>query len=349
MTQITAAQVKELRERTGAGMSDCKKALEATEGNIDAAAEKLRLDGAAKADKKAARTAAEGVIALARSDDAVALVELNSETDFVAKGEDFRALAREAAELALKHRPADVEALGQLSAGGETVDQKRRGLVAKIGENITLRRFEIVSKAGADLVTYVHPGDKIAVALAMDKGDAELAKDLAMHTAAMAPRYLSASEIPAEVIEAERKVIDATVAQEQADAKADADKYGAALKEMDGEKQDGTYAGLSDEGKKAWDEEYAAVKKKFGGGFKPKPAEILAKMVDGKVAKFKAELTLLGQPFVKAANGESVEKVLADKKASVARFVRFAVGEGIEKKKEDFAAEVAATQASLSA
>lgn len=349
MTQITAAQVKELRERTGAGMSDCKKALEATEGNIDAAAEKLRLDGAAKADKKAGRTAAEGVIALARSDDAVAMVELNSETDFVAKGEDFRALAREAAELALKHRPADVEALSQLSAGGETLDQKRRGLIAKIGENISLRRFEIVSKAGADLVTYVHPGDKIAVALAMDKGEAELAKDLAMHTAAMAPRYLNAGEIPAEVVEAERKVIDATVAQEQVDAKADSEKYALALKEMDAEKQNGVYDGLPAEDKKSWDDDYAAIKKKFGGGFKPKPAEILAKMVDGKVNKFKSELTLLGQPFVKATNGESVEKVLQDKKAAVARFVRFAVGEGIERKKEDFAAEVAATQKSFSA
>jgi len=349
MTQITAAQVKELRERTGAGMSDCKKALEATAGDLDAAVEKLRLDGAAKADKKASRTAAEGVIALARTADAVAMVELNSETDFVAKGEDFRALAREAAELALKHRPANVEALGQLSAGGETIDQKRRGLVAKIGENITLRRFEIVEKAGADLVTYVHPGDKIAVALAMDKGEAELAKDLAMHTAAMAPRYLNAGEIPADVVEAERKVIDATVAQEQADAKADSEKYASALKEMDAEKQNGVYDGLSADDKKSWDDDYAAIKKKFGGGFKPKSAEILAKMVDGKINKFKSELTLLGQPFVKATDGETVEKLLASKKAAVARFVRFAVGEGIEKKKEDFAAEVAATQASLSA
>jgi len=349
MTQITAAQVKELRERTGAGMSDCKKALEATAGDLDAAVEKLRLDGAAKADKKASRTAAEGVIALARSADAVAMVELNSETDFVAKGEDFRALAREAAELALKHRPANVEALGQLSAGGETVDQKRRGLIAKIGENITLRRFDIVEKAGADLVTYVHPGDKIAVALAMDKGEAELAKDLAMHTAAMAPRYLNAGEIPAEVIEAERKVIDATVAQEQADAKADSEKYASALKEMEAEKQNGVYDGLSADDKKSWDDDYAAIKKKFGGGFKPKSAEILAKMVDGKINKFKSELTLLGQPFVKATDGETVEKLLTSKKAAVARFVRFAVGEGIEKKKEDFAAEVAATQASLSA
>lgn len=303
MTQITAALVKELRERTGAGMTDCKKALEATAGDLNAAAEKLRMDGAAKADKKAARTAAEGVIALAKSADAVALVELNSETDFVAKGEDFRALAKEAAELALKHRPANVEALAQLSAGGETLDAKRRGLVAKIGENITLRRFDIVEKAGGELVTYIHPGDKIAVALAMAQGEGELAKDLAMHVAAMAPRFLDTAAVPAEALESERKVIQAQIDQEQADDVAD--------------------------------------------GKKPKPAEILAKMADGRLRKFTAEITLLGQPFVKNPD-ETVEKLLASKKAAVARFVRFAVGEGIEKKKEDFAAEVAATQASLS-
>jgi len=302
MTQITAAQVKELRERTGAGMSDCKKALEATAGDLDAAAEKLRMDGAAKADKKASRTAAEGVIGVARSADAVALVELNSETDFVAKGADFRSLAKEAAELALQHRPASIEALSQLSAGGETLDAKRRAMIAKIGENITLRRFELVAKAGGELVTYVHPGDKIAVALAMEKGEAELAKDLAMHVAAMAPRYLDSNAVPADALESERKVIAAQIAQEQ--------------------------------------EEEAAA------GKKPKPAEILAKMVDGKLRKFTSEITLLGQPFVKSSDGESVEKLLKAKAAAVARFVRFAVGEGIERQQTDFAAEVAAAEAS---
>lgn len=305
MTQITAALVKELRERTGAGMSDCKKALEATAGDVDAAAEKLRMEGAAKADKKASRTAAEGVIGVARSADAVALVELNSETDFVAKGEDFRALAREAAELALKHRPANVEALAQLSAGGETLDTQRRNLIARIGENITLRRFEIVAKAGADLVTYVHPGDKIAVAVAMDKGEAELAKDLAMHVAAMSPRYLDVASVPGDLVESEKKVIAALVAEENAQNVAD--------------------------------------------GKAPKSAEILAKQTEGKLRKFTSEITLLGQPFVKSTDGESVEKLLKSKNAAVARFVRFAVGEGIEKAKTDFAAEVAATQASLTA
>lgn len=298
MAAITAAQVKELRDRTGAGMSDCKKALEATGGDIEKAAEKLRMDGAAKADKKASRTAAEGVIGIATGPDAIALVEFNSETDFVAKGEDFRGLAKLAAELTLKHRPATVEALIALTDGGESLDLKRRNLVAKIGEKLELRRFEIVNKAGADLVTYIHPGDKIAVVVAMEKGDAELGRDLAMHIAAMSPRYLDASAVPADAIAAERKVIDAMIAQEEAEAAAD--------------------------------------------GKKPKPAEILAKMAEGKIRKFVSEITLLGQPFVKSTDGEPVEKLLKSKNAAVARFVRYAVGEGIEKAQTDFAAEVAA-------
>lgn len=347
MAQVTAAMVKELRERTGAGMSDCKKALDATEGNLDKAAEKLRMDGAAKADKKASRTAAEGVIAVATGVDAVALVELNSETDFVAKAEDFRSLAKAAAEAALQHRPATVEALSQIAVGGETLDARRRALIAKIGENMTIRRFTILPKASADLVTYIHPGDKVVVALAMEQGDAALAKDLAMHAAAMAPRYLSAAEISAEAVEAERKVIDAGVAQEQADAKAESDRLAGLMAEMEVEKTNGVYAGLEGEAKKNWDEDYASIKKKLGGGFKPKPAEILAKMVDGKINKFKSEITLLGQPFVKndaygMKSDDSIEKLLKAKGAVVKSFVRYAVGEGIEKAQTDFAAEVAA-------
>jgi elongation factor Ts len=270
-------------------MTDCKKALEATGGDLDKAAEKLRMDGAAKADKKAGRTAAEGVIGVASDAEAIALVELNSETDFVAKGEDFRGLAKLAAQLALKHRPATVEALAALSADGETLDTKRRNLVAKIGENLTLRRFEIVTSAGGPLVTYVHPGDKIAVAVAMGKGAAELGRDIAMHIAAMSPRYLDAAAVPADVLASERKVIEAQSA-EQAEGK---------------------------------------------------PPEIVAKMLDGKLRKFVAEITLLGQPFVKNPD-ETVEKLLKSKSASIARFVRFAVGEGIEKKQVDFASEVMA-------
>jgi len=301
-TPITAAQVKELRDRTGAGMIDCKKALEATAGDVDAAAEKLRIEGMTKADKKGSRQAAEGVIAVAIGDDAVALAEANSETDFVSKGEDFKALAETAAQLALKHRPANLEALLALKAGDQTLEEMRRGLVAKIGENITVRRFEVVPKAAGSIAHYLH-GSRIGVVVALEAGDAELAKDLAMHVAASQPRHLDAASVPGDIVAAEKKVIEAQVAQEQEDAKAAA----------------------AEEGKE----------------FRAKPADILAKMVDGKLRKFLAEITLLGQPFVKDPD-LTVEKLLKAKNAKVARFARLAVGEGIEKNKADFAAEVAA-------
>lgn len=301
-TPVTAAQVKELRDRTGAGMIDCKKALEAMGGDIDAAAEKLRIEGMAKADKKGSRTAAEGVIGIAIGPDAIALAEANSETDFVAKGDDFKALAETAAQLALKHRPKTLDELLALKVGEQTLEEMRRALVAKIGENLTVRRFEVVPAAAGAITHYLH-GSKIGVIVALEAGDIELAKDLAMHVAASSPRHLDAASVPGDVVEAEKKVIEAQVAQEQEDAKA-------AAAEM-------------------------------GKEFKPKPADILAKMVDGKVRKFLGEITLHGQPFVKDPD-QTVEKLLAAKKAKVARFVRLAVGEGIEKKKEDFAAEVAA-------
>jgi elongation factor Ts len=303
MPAVTASLIKELRDRTGAGMGDCKKALEAVEGDLDKAAEKLRMDGAAKADKKAGRTAAEGIIAVASNAEAIALVEVNSETDFVAKGEDFRSLARDAAELALRHRPESLEALVALKSGAQTLDERRRELVGKIGENLTIRRVDVVVSAGGPLVTYIHPGDKIAVAVALKSGSDDLGKDLAMHIAAMSPRAVDPASIPAEVVASERRIIEAQVAQEQAD-------------------------------------EVAA-------GKKPKPAEIVAKMMDGKIAKFLDEQTLIGQPFVKneaygLKTDAKVREVLAKEKAAVARFVRLAVGEGIEKKQTDFAAEVAA-------
>ncbi|MGB0218750.1 MAG: translation elongation factor Ts [Sinimarinibacterium flocculans] len=341
MAQITAALVKELRDRTGAGMGDCKKALEATGGDINAAVEKLRMDGAAKADKKASRTAAEGVLAFAVAADAVAVAELNCETDFVAKGDEFRDLAKRSAEAALKHRPANIEALVQIKDGAETLDETRRAMVGRIGENMTIRRFEVVAKAGGPLVTYMHPGDKIGVIVSMEAGDEVTGKDVAMHIAAMSPRFLDAASFSAEAIEAERRIIEATVAQEQAEAKAESEKLAGVLKEMDTEKQNGVYEGLSEEDRKRWDGDYATIKKKFGGGFKPKPAEILAKMIDGKVKKFIAENTLMGQTFVKSSD-QTVEQMLKEKGAKVARFVRFAVGEGIEKQQTDFAAEVMA-------
>lgn len=287
-TPITAALVKELRDRTGAGMGDCKKALEATGGDLDKAAEKLRIEGMAKADKKGARTAAEGIIAVASNDSAVALVEVNCETDFVAKGNDFKALGEVAAKLALANKPATVEALLALSEGGKTLEEMRREFVAKAGENTTIRRFEVVEKADGAIATYLH-GSRIGVVVALSAGDEELAKDIAMHVAASNPRYLDAAAVPAEIIDAERKIIEAQSAEQAAG----------------------------------------------------KPAEIVAKMLEGKVRKFLAEITLVGQPFVKDPD-QSVEKLLKSKSSGVARFVRLAVGEGIEKKQVDFAAEVAA-------
>lgn len=215
-TPVTAALVKELRDRTGAGMSDCKKALDATAGDVDAAAEKLRIEGMAKADKKGARTAAEGVIAVAVGEDAVALVEVNSETDFVSKGEDFKQLAQTAADLALKHRPATLDALLALKDGESTLEEQRRAFVAKSGENTTIRRFEVVAKAGGPIAHYLH-GTKIGVVVSLHAGELELAKDLAMHIAASSPRHLDPSSVPAEVIAAEKKIIEAQVAQEDAD------------------------------------------------------------------------------------------------------------------------------------
>lgn len=340
-TPVTAALVKELRDRTGAGMIDCKKALEATGGDVDSAAEKLRIEGMAKADKKGSRTAAEGVISIAIGADAIALVETNSETDFVSKGDDFKALGDAAAKAALAHRPATLaDLLALKNAEGQTIEEMRRSMVAKIGENITVRRFEVVQSASGALAHYMH-GTKIGVVVALSKGDTELAKDLAMHVAASQPRYIESTAVPAADIEAEKRVIEASIAQEQMDDKADSEKLAKVIAEMEKELEDGTFAKLSKEDQEAFNADLAKIRKSFGGGFKAKPAEILAKMADGKIRKFLAEITLMGQPFVKDPD-QTIEKLLKSKNAGVARFVRLAVGEGIEKKTMDFAAEVAA-------
>jgi elongation factor Ts len=204
---VTAETVRQLRERTGAGMMECKKALVETGGDLDAAAELMRKQGLAKADKKATRVAAEGVIAAARSADgrAAVLVEVNCETDFVARGDDFTGFAKEVAELALQSKPSDVEALLQLKmASGETVDERRRALIAKIGENIGVRRFERIESTG-ELGTYLH-GTRIGTLVAVEGGDATLAKDLAMHVAASNPAYFSAADVPADAVARERDI-----------------------------------------------------------------------------------------------------------------------------------------------
>jgi elongation factor Ts len=207
MTAITADLVRQLRERTGAGMMECKKALVETNGDLDTAAELMRKQGLAKADKKASRVAAEGVIATATSSDgkSAVLVEINCETDFVARGDDFAAFAKEVAQLALTGKPASVEALSELKlASGETIDEKRRALVAKIGEKISLRRFERVESPGL-LGSYLH-GTRIGTLVAIEGGDTQLAKDLAMHVAASNPAYLQSADVPAEAVAKERDI-----------------------------------------------------------------------------------------------------------------------------------------------
>lgn len=285
---ITADTVKRLRERTGAGMMECKKALVETGGDLDAAAELMRKQGLAKADKKAARIAAEGVIAIERSADglAAAMVEVNCETDFVAREQDFRAFSKSVAALAVTARPQTLEALLQEKLDGtETVEERRRSLVAKIGENIGVRRFAVLG-APQHLGAYTH-GTRIGALVAVKGGDAQLAHDLAMHVAASSPSYLSQREVPAEVIAKEREILT-----EQA----------------------------------------------RGEG---KPAEIVAKMVEGRLRKSLGEITLLGQPFVKDPD-TTVEKLLKGAGAQVTAFERFEVGAGIERKQEDFVAEVMA-------
>jgi elongation factor Ts len=286
MAEITAAMVKELRELTGLGMMECKKALEEAGGDLRKAEDLLRIKSGAKANKAAARVAAEGVIGAYLSPDAKlgALVEVNCETDFVAKNEDFLAFAKALAELVAKQSPADVRALSALSLGGETVEARRQALVQKIGENMSIRRF-VRLQSDAKLALYLH-GAKIGVLVELE-GDDETGKDIGMHIAFAKPQFMSRHEVAPEVLERERTVLTAR-AQESG-----------------------------------------------------KPAEIAAKMVEGGLNKFLADITLLGQPFVKD-DKLTVEKMLASRKAKLRGYRFFVVGEGIEKKGSDFAAEVMA-------
>jgi elongation factor Ts len=288
---VTAAMVKELRERTGAGMMECKKALVGSNGDMDAAIEFLRKSGLAQADKKAGRVAAEGKIALAMAEDGkqAVMVEVNCETDFVAKDGSFNAFADEVANNALKQAPSDVDALMATSIAGESVEQARQALIVKIGENIQVRRFVRESTDGT-FGAYVHNG-KIGVLVDISGGDQELARDLAMHVAALNPEFVSADDVPADVLAREKDILIA-----QAEAESIASK-------------------------------------------KPKPPEIIEKMVTGRLRKHLSGITLLGQPFVK--DGDiTVAKLLEQNSASVNGFDRLAVGEGIEKKVENFADEV---------
>jgi len=280
MAEITAALVKELRELTGLGMMECKKALAEAGGDLKKAEELLRIKSGAKASKAAGRIAAEGVIGAYLSPDAKlgSLVELNCETDFVAKNDDFLAYAQALAELVATKNPADLAAL----AAYPGVETQRQALVQKIGENITVRRFSQM-QTNARLVQYVH-GGRIGVLVDYEGAD-DAGRDVAMHISFSKPAYLTKAEVPAEVVERERGIL-------------------------------------------------AARAKESG-----KPAEIVAKMVEGGLNKFLAEQTLLGQPFIKD-DKQTVEKMLAAKKTKLHGYRFLVVGEGIEKKSTDFAAEV---------
>ena len=282
---VTAAMVKELRERTGAGMMECKKALVEADGNMETAVEILRKSGLAQANKKSARVAAEGKIVLSSSEDGsqFVMVEINCETDFVAKDENFNAFADAVARNALEMDGSDITELMETEIDGSTVEQARQVLVAKIGENVQVRRFVRVSSDDI-LGSYVH-GGRIGVCVEISGGDAELARDLAMHVAALSPEYISMDDVPEAVLNKEKSFLISQAA---------------------------------DSGK---------------------PPEIIEKMVTGRLRKHLAQITLLGQPFVKDGD-VTVGQLLTQKDASVKGFNRLAVGEGIEKKTENFADEV---------
>ena len=287
---ITASLVKELRERTGAGMMECKKALTETAGDMEAAIELMRKSGAAKAEKKAGRTAAEGLIVIKHSDDnkKAVMVEVNCETDFVAKDDNFTTFADAVADRVLATDVDDVEALMSLPLhDGEdtTIEEARQALVSKIGENMNVRRFTRINAAGA-ISSYRH-GVKIGVLTDLVEGNDDLGRDVAMHVAATNPMCVSEDQVPQDAIDKERDI-------------------------------------------------FVAQAKESG-----KPDEIIEKMVTGRMKKYLAEITLVGQPFVKDPD-QTVGKLLKSAGASVASFTRFEVGEGIEKKQEDFAAEVMA-------
>ncbi len=284
--EITASLVKELRERSGAGMMECKKALSEHSGDIEAAMEALRKSGLAKADKKAGRVAAEGRVVLAQSGNKAALVEVNSETDFVAKDENFLAFAHAVAQTALDTGASHVDAIKAAPLGAMTVEEARAALIAKIGENVQVRRMVAINSANT-VAGYVH-GGRIGVLVEVKGGDAALAKGLAMHIAAMNPPYITGKDVPAEFIAKEKDIEMAKMSDKE----------------------------------------------------KAKPAEILEKIISGKVAKIINEVTLTGQAYALDTD-KSVDQVLKAAKAEVVSMHRLAVGEGIEKVVEDYAAEVA--------
>ena len=287
MAEITAGMVKELREKTDAPMMECKKALTEAGGDMGKAEELLRVKLGNKASKAASRVTAEGIVGVHLSADGktAAMVEINCETDFVAKNDDFQGFAKSLAALVAESAPADVAALSALPLEGASVEERRKALIGKIGENMTVRRFVRIAATGR-VASYVHGGSRIGVLVDVEGGDDQLARDLAMQIAASKPVSLDRSGVPDALIEKERSI---------------------------------------------------ATQKAAESG---KPAEIIAKMVEGTVQKYLKEVTLLGQPFVKD-DKQTVEQLLKARGAKVHAFTLYVVGEGIEKKTADFAAEVA--------
>lgn len=287
--QITASMVKELRDRTGAGMMECKKALTESGGDMEAAVELMRKTGLAKADKKASRIAAEGVIVCLLSTDNAqgAVVEVNCETDFVSKGDEFREFAKAVANGVLENNPETVDELSQVPLlQGKSIEMARQELVAKIGENIRIRRYKHMVSATGKLGCYIH-GHRIGVLVDIEDADPILAKDIAMHIAASRPICVTENDVPEELLNKEKEI-------------------------------------------------FLAQAKSSG-----KPANIVDKMVQGRLKKYLAEITLLGQPFVKDPE-KTISQLLQEAQAQVKGFVRFEVGEGIEKRSENFAEEVMA-------
>ncbi|WP_373796993.1 translation elongation factor Ts [Jeotgalibaca porci] len=286
MAQISAKLIKQLRDITGVGMMDAKRALVAVEGDMEAAVDYLRENGMAKAAKKADRIAAEGLANVSVDGNTAVVVEINAETDFVAKNDQFQGLVKSVTDLLAANKPADMEAALALPTEEGTLNETIQTATTKIGEKISLRRFEIVEKTDSQSFgAYLHQGGRIAVLTVLEGADEETAKDIAMHVAAINPKYVTRDEVPAEVIEHEKKVLS-----EQA----------------------------LNEGK---------------------PANIVEKMIVGRLNKFLAEISLNDQPFVKDPD-MTVAKFAEAKKGSVLSFVRFEVGEGLEKRQENFAEEV---------
>ena len=281
--EITASLVKELRERTGAGMMDCKVALSDARGDIEIAIEVMRKSGAAKAAKKAGRIAAEGIISIKLNENDIVILEVNCETDFVTKDESFLSFVDSVIQVISNNNVSDVDELLKLNSGNQTIEEANQQLTAKIGEKITIRRFQkssIQNQTG----TYLH-GIRIGVIVEIKGGSEELAKDIAMHIAASRPLFINEDQISQEILDKEKEI-------------------------------------------------YTAQAQESG-----KPADIVEKMVEGRLKKFIKEITLLGQPFVKDPE-KSIEKILKSSNAKVLSFIRYEVGEGIEKRADNFAEEV---------